>query len=241
MKSPKLVFLLIVYLFNSSCTKNEVNKQTIDSSENAINELKKIVGDNGTVFKFDSNHLNYRFSNQLKSDILTLDQFKLIYNKPDTLIRIKNDEIWLIQTDIKIYSEILNDEFPGRPGLHKIKYYATPISYFKGIYGINNSISSLSVLNFWFETDNAGRVIGTPIMFYSGVNILQTWTQLVVTKIEFNPVTSTNTFSIGGKTIYGLNIYNQLVGYEHTGGFNISVNMNNSNDDDGDIRIIGWK
>ena len=50
-----------------------------------------------------------------------------------------------------------------------------------------------------------------------------------------------NTFSIGGKTIYGLNIYNQLIGYEHPGGFNISINMINSLDEDGDIRIIGWK
>lgn len=237
MKSLKLIFFL--FACSTSCTKSEVIYQTTRSTDISINELKKIVGDNGTIFKLDSNLLIN--NNQLNRNTLSLYQFKLLYNQHDTLIRFKDYIISPKQNDIKSFGEMLGDDFPGRPGLHKIKYYATPISYFKGIYGINNSISSLSVLNFWYETDNIGRVIGTPIIFYSGVNILQTWTQLVVTKIEFNPVTSVNTFSIGGKTIYGLNIYNQLIGYEHPGGFNISINMINSLDEDGDIRIIGWK
>lgn len=237
MKSLKLSLLLLVYLWNVSCNKSEIIYPTLTRSDNAIIELKKIVGNNGNVFKIDTNN-----SNKVKIDhLMTLNEFKIIYNHRDTLIRIKNDKIHSKRNDIKSNSTILNDESPGRPGLHKIKFYATPISYFKGIYGINNSISSFSVLNFWYETDISGRVIGTPIMFYTGVNILQTWTQLVVSKIEFNPVTSINTFSIGGKTTYGLNIYNQLIGYEHGGGFNISINMINSMDGDGDIRIIGWK
>jgi hypothetical protein len=48
-------------------------------------------------------------------------------------------------------------------------------------------------------------------------------------------------FSIGGSTLYGVNIFGQNIGWTGSGGFNISVNMSPNFGDDGDIRILGWK
>jgi hypothetical protein len=133
------------------------------------------------------------------------------------------------------------DDEPGKPGLHRIKYYSFPYNVFNGTYGINEGRSPLTTLNLWFETNNQGRVIGTPTIFYSGVTFIQNWTQLYVTEIQYNASNNTSTFTIAGTTLYGVNIFGQNIGWTGSGGFNISVNMSSTFGDDGDIRILGWK
>ncbi len=236
-KYNKLVLIAIV-LFEISCSKSVDTMPSIPIEQTAINQIKSIVGNNGAIIMLDSNKLlSNKLNDTSTKQLLSLEQFKTIYYSKDTLIRVGNAN----NRANGIQKTSFDDYVTGKPGLHKIQYYAAPISYLNGTSGINNSFSSASILNLWYETDINGRVIGNPVIFYSGVSMFQTWTQLVVTQILFNPNTSTNTFTIGGKTLYGINVFNQAIGFEQTGGFNITINMSDSYGDDGDVRMIGWR
>ena len=140
----------------------------------------------------------------------------------------------------KASSEYADDDYsydPGKPGLHKVQFYAAPISYLNGTYGINTHYSTFSVLNLWYETDIYGRVIGTPTLFYTGVNFLQTWTQLLTTSIQFNQGNLTSSFSIGGTTLTGINVYGQNIGWTTSSHYIITISMDDKFGNDGKVII----
>jgi hypothetical protein len=238
MKKYKNFVLIGIVLFEISCTKSIDTMPSISIEQTAINQIKSIVGNSGAIVMLDSNKLlSNKLNDTSTKKLLSLEQFKAIYYSKDTLIRVGN----AINRANGIQKTSFDDDGTGKPGLHKIQFYAAPISYLNGTSGINNSLLFATILNLWYETDINGRVIGNPVIFYSGLSLFPTWTQMTVTQISFNPNTLTNTFTIGGKSLYSINVFNQSIGFEQTGGFNVTINMSDSYGDDGDVRMIGWR
>ena len=235
-------YLTFIIIILNSCTKDDVT--ILNENQAAINEIKKIVGDNGKIEVLSKNFnleaIDIKSESTIDSNsykYLSLSEFRQLY---ESIGKYQFERVVEKDSNSSIKSMDIDDD-PRKPGLHRIKYYSFPFNLINGTYGINEAKSPLTILNLWFETNKQGRVIGTPTIFYSGVTFIQNWTQLYVTEIQYNASSNTSTFTIAGSTLYGVNIIGQNIGWTSKGGFNISINMSPSFGDDGDIRILGWK
>ena len=240
-------FLLIgLFVTIIGCNKeSEVpNQSQID--KNPVATIRSIVWNKWTI-SFLKNKQNYSLKSSEKEEvlkdsslrILSIQEFRKIYQE---LNSIEYVQIGLDSNlnKKKSSSEYADDDYsydPGRPGLHKVQFYAAPFSYFNGTYGINDSNIPLAILNLWYETDIHGRVIGTPILFYTGVSLLQMWTQLLTTNIQFNQSNLTSKFSIGGSTLYGINVFGQNIGWTTSSNYIITINMDDEFGADGKVII----
>jgi hypothetical protein len=239
-------FLLIgLFVTTIGCKKeSELPKQS-QIDKDPVATIRSIVGQKGTI-SFLKNQQNYSLKSSEKDEvlkdtslrILSIQEFRKMYQE---LNSIEYVQIGLDSNlnKKKSSSEYADDDYedPGKPGLHKVQFYAAPFSYFNGTYGINNSSIPLAILNLWYETDIHGKVIGTPILFYTGVSLLQMWTQLLTTSIQFNQGNLTSKFSIGGSTLYGINVYGQNIGWTTSSTYIITINMDNEFGADGKVNI----
>lgn len=240
-------FLLIgLFVTSIGCKKeSEVpNQSKVD--KDPVATIRSIVGNKGTI-SILKNQQNFNLSSSKKGEelkdsslrILSIQEFKKLYQELNSIeyVQIGLDSNLNKKKSLSEYSDDNYDDDPGKPGLHKVQFYAAPFSYFNGTYGINNSNIPLAILNLWFETDIHGRVIGTPILFYTGVSLLQMWTQLLTTNIQFNQSNLTSKFSIGGSTLYGINVYGQNIGWTTSSNYIITINMNDEFGSDGKVII----
>ena len=238
-------FLLIgLFVTTIGCKKeSEVpNQSQID--KDPVATIRSIVGNKGTI-SILKNQENYSLKSSEKDEvlkdsslrILSIQEFRKMYQE---LNSIEYVQIGLDSNlnKKKSSSEYADDDYtydPGKPGLHKVQFYAVPLSYFNGTYGINNSFSPFAILNLWYETDIQGRVIGTPQLFFTGASLLQTWTQLITTSIQFNQSNLTSKFSIGGSTLIGINVFGQNMGWTTSSNYIITINMDNGFGNDGKV------
>lgn len=218
----KYLFVTSIILFGCKKETPQLSNEQ-QQQQNAINEIRKIVGNQGKIeillkSSYDKNFTNINGESIIDKAIavryLSLLEFKDLYGELDNF----NYQKIIAQDSSSQIKTMDLDDNPGRPGLHRIKYYAFPYSIVNGTYGINTSTSQFTVLNLWYETNKQGRVIGTPIIFYSGVTFVQNWTQLYVTDIQYNSVNNTSTFTIAGSTLYGISIFGQNIGWTGKGG-----------------------
>jgi len=237
--------MIVLLIITIGCKKeSDVTKQS-QVDKDPVAAIRSIVGNKGTI-SILKNQQNYSLKSSEKDEviddsnlrILSIQEFRKMYQ---ALNSIEYVQIGLDSNlnKKKSSSEYADDNYddPGKPGLHKVQFYAAPFSYFNGTYGINNSNIPLAILNLWYETDIHGRVIGTPILFYTGVSLLQMWTQLLTTSIQFNQSNLTSKFSIGGSTLYGINVYGQNIGWTTSSNYFITINMNDEFGSDGKVII----
>jgi hypothetical protein len=240
-------FLLIgLFIMTIGCKKeSELPKQS-QIGKDPVATLRTIVGNKGTI-SILKNQQNYSLKSAEKDEvlkdsslrILSIQEFRKLYQELNSIeyVQIGLDSNLNKKKSTSEYADDNYDDDPGKPGLHKVQFYAAPFSYFNGTYGINNSNIPLAILNLWYETDIHGRVIGTPILFYTGVSLLQMWTQLLTTSIQFNQNNLTSKFSIGGSTLYGINIYGQNIGWTTSSNYIITINMDDEFGADGKVII----
>jgi len=240
-------FLMIsLLLITIGCKKeSDVIKQS-QVNKDPVAAIRSIVGNKGTI-SFLKNQQTNNLSSSKKDEvlkdsnlrILSIQEFKKLYQELNTIefVQIGVDSNLNQKKSSSEYADDNYDDDPGKPGLHKVQFYAAPWSYFNGTYGLNNSNLPLSILNLWYETDIYGRVIGTPVLFYTGVSLLQNWTQLLVTNIQFNQNNYTSSFSIGGTNLYGINVLGQNIGWTSSSRYIITVSMDSNFGEDGKVNI----
>jgi hypothetical protein len=242
----KASFLIIALsIITSSCKKETEGMKTDQTITDPVSEIREIVGNHGRIIQLNKSQVNsYNKSAVTQRDsnlkLLSIQEFRQLYKD---LNNIQYVQIGLDSNlnRKKATSEYADDEYeyddPGKPGLHKVQFYAFPINLFDGTFGINNSPFVYSTLNLWYETDIHGRVIGTPILFYSGLSVLHVWTQMIISNIQFNQNKLISTFSIGGTNLYGINIFGQNMGWTTSSRYIITISMDSNYGEDGKVII----
>ena len=237
--------MIALFVMTIGCKKeSDVTKQS-QVDKDPVSAIRSIVGNKGII-----TILNNQQNSSLKSSekgevlkdsslrILSIQEFRKMYQE---LNSIEYVQIGLDSNlnKKKSSSEYADDDYddPGKPGLHKVQFYAFPKSFFDGTSGINNSPLSFSILNLWYETDIHGQVIGNPQIFYTGITFLQIWTQLITTSITFDKNKLVSTFSIGGSNFYGINVLGQNIGWTTSSKFIITINMDSDLGPDGKVNI----
>jgi hypothetical protein len=188
------VLVIALFVMTIGCKKeSDVTKQS-QVDKDPVSAIRSIVGNKGTI-SILKNQQNFNLSSSKKGEelkdsslrILSIQEFRKLYQE---LNSIEYVQIGLDSNlnQKKSSSEYADDDYddPGKPGLHKVQFYAFPKSIFDGTFGINNSPLSFCILNLWYETDIHGQVIGNPQIFYTGITFLQIWTQLTTTSIKFD-------------------------------------------------------
>lgn len=240
------VYLIIALsTITTSCKKETEGLKTDQNNAitNPVASIREIVGNHGNIIQLNKsqvNSYNKNVASQRDSNlkILSIQEFRQLYKELNTIqyVQIGLDSNLNRK---KSFTEYADDDYddPGKPGLHKVQFYAFPKSIFDGTYGVNNSPFSFCVLNLWYETDIHGQVIGNPQLFYTGITFLQVWTQLTSTSITFDKNKSTSTFSIGGTNLYGINLLGQNIGWTTSSKFIITINMGSEFGPDGKVNI----
>jgi hypothetical protein len=239
------VLLIALFVMTIGCKKeSDVTKQS-QVDKDPVSAIRSIVGNKGTI-SILKNQQNFNLSSSKKGEelkdsslrILSIQEFRKLYQE---LNSIEYVQIGLDSNlnQKKSSSEYADDDYddPGKPGLHKVQFYAFPKSIYDGTFGINNSPFSFSILNLWYETDIHGQVIGNPQIFYTGITLLQIWTQLITTSITFDKNKLVSTFSIGGTNLYGISVLGQNIGWTTSSKFIITINMDSELGPDGKVNI----
>ena len=212
--------LLFLLFFVTSCTKKEPQLTLAQIQQNTIIEIRKIVGNNGTI-SVNNNDRNNKLSTYSALSILdtnrlislTLEQFKDIYNalKTDTFWTNVNDKLSTSDStkNIKSLSDFYDDEDPlypkgpkQEPGYHMIQF-ARSVPFLP--YQYNSSY--FSNLNLQYYSDQNGYVIGSPSISFSGINIFK-WNQNFLSSIENQSdglyQIGNSSFTIGGGAEYSI-------------------------------------
>lgn len=239
---PLSILCSVLILLTVGCKKEVALTQPSQIDKDPVSAIRSIVGNKGTISLLNNHQISYSKSESVKDSnlrILSIQEFREFYQSLNSIEYVQIGLDSSLNTK-KSSSEYADDDYddPGKPGLHKVQFYAAPFSYFNGTYGINNSNIPLSILNLWYETDIHGKVIGNPQLFYTGISLLQIWTQLTTTSIQFNQTNYTSNFSIGGSTLYGISVYGQNIGWTTSSRYIIKIIMDSNNGDDGKVTII---
>jgi hypothetical protein len=104
---------------------------------------------------------------------------------------------------------------PRQPGLYR--YSFSPM--------VNGNTSYFSNLNLSFNIGNNGSIIGTPSLYFSGINLFS-WQPFQSSMISFNPQTYISTYAITGLTVFGIQLGGLTIGWSSTITFYIRINTN---------------
>lgn len=238
------VALLGVVFGMSSCQKNETPLSSDQLAQNAINDVRNIVGGDGTIKLLESqtNLNNYQTesigSKQVSTRKLTISEFKNVYNQVkskkitykflsesrlDTNLlrassRSVNGVTSMNMDNIEIINPIIGDDGgPGPAGYHHVQF--SPSS------PLNNDLGGSYTMHLIFNTDKNGQIIGTPTISYTGIGFYS-WQQVNISAINFNAQSFTSNFTITGISTYGIQIGSIAMGWSDLENYQIKINMN---------------
>lgn len=228
-KSINLLLILVVLV---SCKKEITEEKQNSIEKNAINEIKKIVGNQGNIFiippQTDSSKTQHViFSN--KANNVNIETFKKLYDQ------ILNDTLPHIFKSI-IDSGALNN-INSKYKINSISFYEDdnddpkPAGLYRFTYGplTNGNSSFFANLNISFNTNQNGSINGNPSLYFSGINLFS-WQPQQTSQISFNPITYVSRFAITGTAVFGIQTSGGMtIGWSSNITFYVNINMNQYN------------
>lgn len=201
-----ILLLILVCTSLVSCTKDvHLTKSEIEE-QNAINEVRKIVGNKGDVFIIgkagSSNIKSQSLTDTTKIKYLTLDQLK------EFIRRVNSKEIIIGITDSTEKSE---NTIKSNSISTYIKKMDDDSLLNNGLYQCSFSYYGISTINLYYSLDQRNQVIN-PSMQLNGISLIG-WQTSNLSKINFNPSNSISSFSFAGSANLGLNIGNYNIGW----------------------------
>lgn len=230
------IFLLILLSTSLiSCTKDIFLTKSEIEEQNAINEVRKIVGNKGEVFIIgkagSTNIKSQSTTDTTKMKYLTLDQLKELVKRMSskekiigTIGSIPKSENTIKSNSIKSFDEYEDD--PRKAG-----YYHAEFPFYTGYYtNVNNAISFSGryTMHLDFNTDMYGRVIGNPTISFTGIGLV-TFSQVNTSNITFDPKTGNNYFTITGLSAFGFQVGGGTLGWSTRSNYLFTVNMDDAN------------
>ena len=212
----QIATLFFFFLF-VSCTKQAQYISETQKEQNAIAQIKKIVGNKGTITVLrDKPSLNlintnstFSITDTSRNITLTLVQFKEVYDLLitgklyDTTVKIK--AVFYTNTLYKKFDVI--DEGPGpkqSPGMHFVYFPPALLSFYNGNI-TNPNPSMFSFLSLQYNSDNEGFVYGFPSISMPGLQLFS-WKQSSISQITYNRNLGYSSFTINGDANFGISI-----------------------------------
>ena len=218
--------LLCTFSLLQGCNKEIINE--IQSEEQrSIEVLKNIVGRNGTISVFKNeksvSKKNLSTSVDTTAKNLSLTEFAKVFKalKEDTteysstIAEVQNTSSIDSITAHSIKAKFGLSNGPRPAGLYVARL--RPMS--------NGNPSLFSNMNLTFNTDPSGRIIGNPLISFTGITLFN-WQQTNMSNINFNPFTFTNSFVITGVANFGISTGSFTLGWSTNLNFEIEINMN---------------
>jgi hypothetical protein len=203
-QSALLLLLICTTLF--SCTKETFVTKTELNEQEAINEVRKIVGNKGNIFILKSgNYSNVKSQNVIdtsKIKYISLDQLKDLIEKMNS----KEPIIGTIDS-----SNLSENKIKSNSLSPLIKKMEEDSVLNNGLYLCRFSYYGLSTINLYYSLDPNNQVYN-PSMQMNGI-FLVGWQTSNLSKINFNPSNSMSSFTFAGSATLGLNIGNYNIGW----------------------------
>lgn len=237
MKKIYQSILLLILLSTSliSCTKDTFLTKSEIEEQNAINEVRKIVGNKGDVFIIgkasSSNIKSQSLTDTTKIKYLTLDELRELVKRMNSREKISGTIENKNKSESTIKSNSIKsfDEYEDDP--RKAGYYHAEFPFYTGYYtNVNNAISFSGryTMHLDFNTDMYGRVIGNPTISFTGIGLV-TFSQVNASNITFDPKTGNNYFTITGLSAFGFQVGGGTLGWSTRSNYLFTVNMDDAN------------
>jgi hypothetical protein len=225
-----LIFFSIV-LISTSCTKDKTSIESMTES-NAIQSVKNIVGQKGDVNIIHtptSTNIKTMEINNDSVKVLSLSEFQKVFNDLNVD---SNSSIPILVDSPKQFSKqpgsnkanaFVDVDGPKPAGLYRYSFQPQE----------NGNSSYFSNMNISYNLDANGRIIGTPSIYFTGINLFS-WQAAQSSLISFNSNTLSSSFAITGSTTFGIQVGGFNLGWSSTITFYITINS----DDQAETPII---
>jgi len=201
-----LLTLLILSTSLMSCTKETFETKKELNEQEAINEIRKIVGNKGKIITLNKgNYSSVKSQNvadSTKIKYISLDQLKEIIKKMSS----KEPIIGSIDS-----SNLSENKIKTNSLSPLIKKMEDDSVLNNGLYLCRFSFYGLSTINLYYSLDPNNQVYN-PSMQMNGISLIG-WQTSNLSRINFNPSTSISSFTFAGSATLGLNIGNQNIGW----------------------------
>ena len=207
-----------------NCEKENYNQSKSYIEANKINEAKKLIENDLTLFIINSNDSGLSSNKQsdnskINFKPMSLNEFKILHN-------IINKKITLTAEAIKIKGISNNQLDPRKAG-----YYHARFPYYTWYCtNINNDVGLAGKYEMYldFNTDENGRVIGSPTISFTGIGLFS-FTQINASNITFNSSNGNSYFTITGSTVFGFQFGGATIGWTSRSNYIFTVNMDEAN------------
>lgn len=210
--------LMLISIIFFGCSKESAQLSKDQQEQNAINEIRKIVGNNGVIkisnnkqiSTFVSTNSDLAFPDTTQPITLTLEQFReaytFLYSGKFWKNAIVVNSKFIAINSIKSF-DIYEEDPIQKPGYHNVRF--SPTMPGLGYFGSNSSL--FSSLNLQYNSDKMGLVVGSPSISFTGITLFawnQNYLSPIQTQFNYNQQSGNSVFTIGGNARFGIGNFN---------------------------------
>jgi hypothetical protein len=250
MKKAIKILVAFCILILSSCTKQIDPFTSEQETQNEIKEIRKIIGSQGTILiKDNAFNGNIQRESMLQGNNairkLSIGEFKKVYNvfknkqvsftayeevKVDSLNEhkgIKSESTFNPDDDtFDDFEEGVNlkTDDPRPAGFYTTKFKSELLEYYLRGYVDGNNPLFFSSINVQYRTDGAGKIVGMPNLYFSGLSIFN-WTQNYSQLLSFEKNNFKSVFLISGITNYNISFGPMVFNVSFSNTFRVTLYM----------------